>query len=74
MSTIQHVYRFSYTVNGNPREEFYTTHSEAEYFRDQVMKVASHNDQFKELIYTNVSPVRAVVVWNNVRAELEVAA
>jgi hypothetical protein len=67
MNTITQVYKFTYTVNNSSREEFYTTWDEAQYFRDQVIKVAGHNDQFKELIYTNISPVRAVVVWNNVR-------
>lgn len=67
MSTSQTVYRFTYTCNGKHCEEFYKTYDEAEYWQANIVKLAGFADEFDSLKYSNVSEVRAAIVWHNLR-------
>lgn len=66
MSTIQTIYRFTYTLNDKSCEEFYKTYAEAEYWQENIAKLASFADELESLKYSNVSKVRGVNVWHGV--------
>lgn len=67
MSTIQTVYRFTYTCNDKPFEEFYKTYAEAEYWRENIVSLASFADELDSLKYANVSKLCGVNIWDGVR-------
>lgn len=66
MSTIQTIYRFTYTCNGKHFEEFYKTYDEAEYWQGNIAALASFADEFESLKYSNVSKVSGVNVWHGI--------
>ena len=65
MSTIQTVYRFTYTCNDKHCEEFYKTYAEAEYWRENIVRLASF--ELDSLKYANVSKLCGVNIWDGVR-------
>ena len=67
MTTSEIIYRFTYICNGKHCEEFYKTLDEAEYWRENIAKLAGFADEFDSLKYENVSKVRGASVWHNLR-------
>lgn len=67
MSTLQTVYRFTYTCNDKHCEEFYKTYDEAEYWREHMLRLASFADELDSLKYANVSKLCGVNIWDGVR-------